>query len=65
MVGFFQSIRDQINKTRIDADKLVERIAKLRDEFADAQSTMAATLQRFGALTPETEKASEIGRAHV
>jgi len=57
-VILFQKFREGIRRTIEDADRLEKRIQKLRDSFKEPQERMAATLQRFNALTKETEEAS-------
>ncbi len=57
-VALFQKIRGEIRKTMEEAASLETRIDKLRHAFKEPQEKMAATLQRFGALTKETEQAA-------
>jgi hypothetical protein len=58
VIVFFERLNDKIAETKRRTDELIERWAKLRGQFGDVQETMADVLQRFGALTPATEKAA-------
>jgi|GEM_PF-3723750 len=58
VIAFFQSIRNEIQKTKKEAEEFQQQIDKIRDKFTTSQERMATTLQSYNALTPETEKAA-------